>query len=186
MSCRQPQPVSRRRRPSALLLALGLLLGLAVPTALTAPASARSAALAGDPLCVTNGYSIPPGVGHPVAVTWSNVGARTTAGYDYRYWMKQELTGSTWYYASSLVAKCSGGTLISSATIPTTDGFGTVACTSSVDRFPTTSDAERYVGQAVSWDRAYLYRITFRYWQREWYSVATLRWTYGSSFVVRC
>ncbi|WP_089156931.1 hypothetical protein [Micromonospora sp. NBS 11-29] len=174
------------RRPCALLLMLGLLLGLAVPTALPTPASARPAALAADPLCYADGFSQPPGVGRPLALTWSRIGNRSNGGYTYRYWMVQELSGSTWYYRNSYVARCSGDALVSSTQVPTTDGFGTAACTSTVDRYPTTSDAERYVGQAISWDRGHLRQITFRYWHHEVLLVVTPGWSYRSSSVVRC
>ncbi|MFG3552773.1 hypothetical protein ACGGAQ_00120 [Micromonospora sp. NPDC047557] len=183
MSRRPATTPTVRHRPSALLLALGLLLGLAVPLALPDRASAR---VPGDPLCTTSGWSVPPGINNPLAVTWSNIGSRSNAGYDYRYWMTQELSGSTAYYLTSFVAKCSGGLLISTTTLPPTNGAGTAACTSTADRYPTSSDAERYVGQITSWQRGYLSRLTFRFWHREWFSVATLRWNYGSSFVVRC
>ncbi|MFF3856584.1 hypothetical protein [Micromonospora sp. NPDC002575] len=185
MSSRHAQRAFRRR-PSALILALGLALGLITSTALTSPASARPTAQAADPLCYADAFSQPPGIGNPTALAWWRVGNRSTGGYTYRYWMVQDPTGSTWYYRSSYVAKCSGDSLLSSTEIPTSDGFGTAACTSSADRFPAESEAERYVGQRASWDRGYISQVPFRYWQREWFSYATLRWVYSSAYVVRC
>jgi hypothetical protein len=171
-----------RPRPSTLLLLLGLMLGLTAPVALPTPASARSAALDEDPLCYTSGWSVPPGINNPLPVTWSHIGTRSNGGFAYRYWMKTE----NGYYVSSLVAKCSGRSLVSTTAITPTSGSGTPACTSSADRYPTGSDAERYVGQAAAWERGYVYRPTFRYWHREWLLVATPGWSYRSSFVVRC
>ncbi|MCX4473803.1 hypothetical protein C5N14_06700 [Micromonospora sp. MW-13] len=186
MSPNHAPPTFRRRRPSTLLLVLSLMLGLAAPTALTTPASARPTPQAADPLCYASGFSQPPDISRPLALTWSHVGSRSNGSYTYRYWMVQELSGSTWYYRNSYVASCSGDSLLSSTEIPTTDGFGTAACTSTADRYPAESEAERFVGQRTSWQRPYLAILTFRYWHQEWFSYATLRWAYGSSYAVRC
>ncbi|WP_405094907.1 hypothetical protein [Micromonospora sp. NBC_01412] len=186
MSPTHALPTFRRRRPSTLLLVLGLALSLVAPTLVTTPASARLAPQAAHILCYAGGFSEPPGPGRPVALTWSHIGSRSNGSYTYRYWMVQEVSGSTLYYRNSYVAKCSGDSLVSTTEITPTDGFGTAACTSTVDRYPTSSDAERFAGQRTSWERPFLTTRTFRYWHREWLSVSTLQWVYGSSYAVRC
>ncbi|GIJ23594.1 hypothetical protein [Micromonospora lutea] len=179
---------SRPRRPSALLLVLGLVVGLVAATALISPAKARTVTpLSAEPLCATVGFSQPPGISNPLALTWSHIGNRTNGGVTYRYWMVQELHGSTLLYRNSYVARCSGVTLLSSATIPTSSAFGTPSCTSSGDYSPPTSaSTERYVGQRASRESSFIANLTFRYWHRERLSIVTLTWVYDSSFVARC
>ncbi|MGC5053148.1 hypothetical protein ACLQ2S_17035 [Micromonospora sp. DT48] len=178
----------RPRRPAKVLLALGLLLGLVASTALVSPASARDVtASSADPLCNSSGFSQPPGPLTPIALTWSHIGSRSNSGTTYRYWMVQEVYTSTVVYRNSYVVRCSGTTLLSTTLIPTNGGFGTPYCTSSGDyNPPASSTTARYVGQRTSRESGFIGALTFRYWHREWLSVATLKWVYDSSYVVRC
>ncbi|OZV81141.1 hypothetical protein CA850_13490 [Micromonospora echinospora] len=169
-----------RRRSSTLVLLFGLLLGLAAPAAVTTPASAGPV-IQRDSNCWSSGWSVPPGVTNPVALTYSWIGSRSNGGYTYRYWIVEE-PGP--YYRSSYVAKCSGDLLVSTSSLTPTSGFGTPFCTSAGDIYPPQAAyADRYVGQRIAWQRPYLGKITFRFWHREWLG---LSWYYDSSSVVQC
>lgn len=189
MAADRTLPTPQGHRLRAMVLALGLVLGLAAPTLVATPASAQPTAQARDPLCWADGFSEPPGIGRPVALTWSRIGNRSNSGYTYRYWMVQEVSSaSNLYYQRSLVARCSGDSLVSTATITATSGSGTAACTSAGDIHLPVGSTERFVGQRVSAyvQSPFVFTYTFRYWHRETLSIATLQWVYQSSGVVRC
>ncbi|MFG2007757.1 hypothetical protein ACGFNF_01615 [Micromonospora sp. NPDC048868] len=185
MSPRQVPLASRpRRRPPALLLILGLVLGLAAPTVVAAPASAGP----GDAFCSTNGFFEPNPANPSIGTTWTFIGSRSNGSFTYRYWMAQQPSGSSiLYYRNSLVVKCNGTALVLSTTLATTGASGTAHCTSSADMTPPASSVtERYVGQRWVPTQGTTPTATIRYWHREWFSYATLTWNYSSSYVVRC
>ncbi|MFB6392291.1 hypothetical protein [Polymorphospora lycopeni] len=188
MAADRTLPTLHFHRLRTVLLALGLALGLAAPTLVATPASAQPTTQARDPLCWADGFSEPPGIGRPLALTWSRIGNRSNGGYTYRYWMVQEVSAtSNLYYQRSLVARCSGDSLVSTTTITATDGTGTQACTSPGDIHLPVGSTERFVGQRVAYVRSSLvFTYTFRYWHREALSIATLQWFYQSSGVVMC
>ncbi|MEU6074047.1 hypothetical protein [Micromonospora sp. NPDC047074] len=177
----------RRRRPT-LLLILGLVLGLAAPTVVAAPASAGPGVLSAH--CSTSGFFEPNPVDPSIGTTWTLIGARSNEAFTYRYWMAQQPPSgsSILYYRYSLVAKCnSGNFLISSTTLTTTGASGTAYCTSSTDITPPASAVTyRYVGQRWVRTQGITPTATIRYWHVERFSYVSLTWTYDSSYVVRC
>lgn len=175
-----------RRRPSALLLLLGLILGLAAPTAVAAPASAGPDALA-RPFCTSSGFFEPNPANPSIGTTYTLIGARTTEGFAYRYWMVQAGTSSSQTYQYSLLAKCNGLVLVSSTELETTTASGTIHCTRSTDiSSPYTVYTERYVGQRGVPGSGLVLPSTIRYWHRETLPFGTAIWLYHSSYVVRC
>ncbi|MFI6822558.1 hypothetical protein ACIBJE_16625 [Micromonospora sp. NPDC050187] len=177
-----------RRRPPTLLLILGLVLGLAVPTLVAAPASAGPGVLS-SPFCSSNGFYEPNPANPSIGTTWTFIGSRSNEGLTYRYWMAQQPSGSSvLYYRNSLVATCNWANgLVSSTTLTATGASGTPQCTSSSDiTSPISSVTERYVGQRWVPTQGITPTATFRYWHWEWYSYVTLTWKYSSSHVVRC
>lgn len=173
-----------RRRPPALLLLLGLVLGLAASTAVAAPASAGPGGL----FCSSSGFFEPNPANPSIGTTWTWIGSRINGSFTYRYWMAQQPSGSSiLYYRDSLVAKCSGVALVSGTPLTTTGASGTAYCTSSADMTPPLSSVtERYVGQRWVPTQGTTPTATIRYWHLEWFSYATLTWNYSSSYVVRC
>ncbi|MCX4473592.1 hypothetical protein OOK41_25345 [Micromonospora sp. NBC_01655] len=178
---------SRPRRRPALLLILGLVLGLAAPTVVAAPASAGPSALA-RPFCTSSGFFEPNPADPSIATTYTLIGIRNNEGFAYRYWMVQAGTSSKPYYQSSLVAKCNGVSLVSSTTLTTTSASGTIHCTSSSDiSSPFQVYTERYVGQRqVPTQGGVFPTAMIRYWHREQLPLGTAIWIYHSSYVVRC
>jgi hypothetical protein len=184
MSADHVLPASGRRRPATLLLALGCVLGLTAPVVVAGPASAQPTARAADnPLCYAGGWSEVP-----AGRLWTRIGARSNSGYAYQYWMVEWRSSSgLYYYESSVVAKCSGDSLVSSFTIGSTDGTGLTACTSPGD-YSVGGYRERFVGQRVArFGSPVVLTYTFRYWHREAQLIVNpLQWSYVSSSVVQC
>ncbi|MFF3853384.1 hypothetical protein [Micromonospora sp. NPDC002575] len=175
-----------RRRPPALLLLLGLILGLAAPTAVAAPASAGPVVLAGS-FCTSSGWFEPNPANPSIGTTYTLVGARTTEGFAYRYWMVQAGSSSSQLYQYSVLAKCNGIFLVSSTELTTTTASGTIYCTRYTDiSSPASLVTERYVGERGVPGSGLVLPSTIRYWHGETLPFGTAIWLYHSSYVVRC
>ncbi|WP_428964773.1 hypothetical protein [Micromonospora fluostatini] len=181
-----------RRRPPALLLILGLLLGLAAPTVTAAPASAGPSVLT-LPFCTSSAFFEPDPIVGPVTTgtTWTFIGARSNGPFTYRYWMAQRPSGgsSILYYRNSLVAECNSANLLVSSTELTTNSASasSIYCTRYTDiSSPVMASTERYVGQRWVPTTGLTPTATIRYWHGEWYSLTSLTWNYSYSYVVRC